>query len=478
MLENIGTILLEKCLLEPGRPVLVGVSGGPDSLCLMDVLRQAGYPLIVGHFNHKLRPEADIEANTVERTAASFNVLSVIRNGEVRAFADAQGMSLEEAARVLRYRFLFEEARRRNVQAVAVGHTADDQVETVLMHFIRGAGLPGLKGMTYRTFLPQFDAEIPLVRPLLDTWREETVVYCAAHGLRPHHDPSNDSLDFFRNRMRHLLIPTLETYNPRFREAVWRTANALAGDLAVLSEAVEAAWRECVISESPQLVVFELAALAGRSIGLQRNLIRRALERISPEANDIRFAVLDRAAAFLNAGGRQAGMDLAGGVRLFREAGNLYVVGPRADLPFERWPQLPEGVEALPLQVPAQVELSGGWRLTCERWSIPALALEQAKQNEDPFQVWLDAGKLTAPLELRARQRGDRLQPLGMRGRSLKLSDFFINVRLPQRARERWPLICSAATIVWVPGYRLAHPFRLTRSSRQVIYMSLSREQV
>ena len=100
------------------------------------------------------------------------------------------------------------------------------------MHFIRGAGLAGLKGMVPRTVIPTFDAEIPIVRPLLDVWREETIVYCASHGLRPRHDPSNASIDFFRNRLRHLLIPALEMYNPRLREVIWRTSRSLAGDLA------------------------------------------------------------------------------------------------------------------------------------------------------------------------------------------------------------------------------------------------------
>ena len=105
------------------------------------------------------------------------------------------------------------------------------------MHFLRGAGLNGLKGMPYRTFLPAFDKEIPVVRPLLGTWRTEITAYCAAHNLDPHFDASNDSPDFLRNRLRHTLIPTLETYNPRFREAAWRTAQTLSSDQELLTEA-------------------------------------------------------------------------------------------------------------------------------------------------------------------------------------------------------------------------------------------------
>src|SRR5688572_30367025 len=243
MLENIQSILRDQCGLSRGQPVVAGVSGGPDSLCLMSVLRKAGYPVIVAHFNHKLRPDSDTDANIIERTAARLNLRSVIESRDVRAYAEEEKLSIEEAARIMRYRFLMKQAHRSNAQAVAVGHTADDQVETVLMHFIRGAGLTGLKGMNYRTIIHMFDPQIPVVRPLLDMWREETIVYCAANGLRPRHDPSNASLDFFRNRLRHLLIPTLESYNPRFREVLWRTSRSLAGDYEVLSQVLDDVWK-------------------------------------------------------------------------------------------------------------------------------------------------------------------------------------------------------------------------------------------
>ena len=192
-----NSTLREKCGLNPDLPIIAGVSGGPDSLCLMSVLRKAGYRIIVAHFNHKLRPELrrGCQYRGADR-GACLDLASVIQSGDVRAFADSGKLSIEEAARILRYRFLMEQARHFHAQAVAVGHTADDQVETVLMHFIRGAGLAGLKGMNYRTIIQMFDPEIPVVRPLLDLWREETVVYCATHGFRPRHDPSNASLDF------------------------------------------------------------------------------------------------------------------------------------------------------------------------------------------------------------------------------------------------------------------------------------------
>ena len=467
------SILHDQCRLDPSRPIVVAVSGGPDSLCLMDILRQAGYPIIVAHFNHRLRESSDIEANTVEQMAARLGLPSVIESADVHAFAEEKKLSVEEAARTLRYRFLFTHARQHAAQAVAVGHTADDQVETVLMHFLRGAGLNGLKGMTYRTVLSVFDVEIPLVRPLLDVWREETVVYCAGQGLRPQYDPSNESLNFLRNRIRHLLIPSLETYNPKFREAAWRTAQSLTADHEILTQAVDAAWTRTVVSESTGLVAFDSAALTGFPVGLQRYLFRRAIERIIP-VGDVTYAALDRVTAFARAGKGSGAFRLNAGIRILREAGQIFVAGDAAVLPFERWPQLSSDADSIPLDVPCQVELPGGWRFNCESWNIPALAQEQMQDNEDPFQVWLDADKLQGDLSLRIRRDGDRFEPLGMDGHSQKMSDFFTNVKLPQRARERWPLFCAGETIAWVPGYQPAHQFRLTKSSRRILYFTLA----
>ena len=134
---------------------------------------------------------------------------------DVSALAEEQKLSIEEAARVARYRFLFEQARQLKAQAVAVAHNADDQVETVLMHLLRGAGLGGLKGMPYRAILPVWDEAIPLVRPLLGVWRSEIEVYCRQHSLEPIEDASNQDTTFFRNRLRHQLLPTLQEYNPQ-----------------------------------------------------------------------------------------------------------------------------------------------------------------------------------------------------------------------------------------------------------------------
>jgi len=472
MTEKIEEILRNECSLVQDRPIIVGVSGGPDSLCLMEILRQAGYSIIVAHFDHQLRPESSQDARMVEKTATRLMLSTIIDGADVRAYAEQEKLSFEEAARNLRYHFMFKLARERNAQAVAVGHTADDQVETILMHFLRGSGIAGLKGMSSRSIIEQFDPEIPIVRPLLNMWREDTVVYCAANGLRPHYDSSNDSLNFQRNRIRHLLVPNLESYNPKFREAVMRMSLSLKSDYAFMMETLEAAWRETVTFIDDEVVTFDFRLLSQQALGLQRNLIKHAMQALVPEI-DVNFSALERATKLIKDPAHSSFIDLKGGLRMLREADHIYICTGGAKLPFNLWPQMPSAVP-LPVPIPGQVALAGGWKLNSERWHIPTLMREQAERNEDPFQVWLDAEQFPESAELRVRRPGDHFAPLGLDGHLQKLSDFLVNEKMPQRAREHWPLLCAGDEIIWVPGYRPAHPYRLTDSTKKAIYFSVT----
>ena len=163
--------------------LVVGVSGGADSVCLLDSLHRLGLPLVAAHFDHGLRDESKEDACRVEALVKDMGLPFQQARKDVRALAAREGLSIEEAARKARYRFLFDTARSHQAQAVAVAHTADDQVETVLMHLLRGAGLGGLKGISSRLVIPEWDENLPLVRPLLGVWRSETEAWCAEKKL-------------------------------------------------------------------------------------------------------------------------------------------------------------------------------------------------------------------------------------------------------------------------------------------------------
>jgi len=461
------TILRDQCKLDPQRPVLAGISGGPDSLCLLDILHAAGFPVIVAYFNHQLRPEADLESASVSERARSLGLPFVTDSADVRSYAEVQGLSIEEAARTLRYRFLFAAAREQEAQAVAVGHTADDQVETVLMHFLRGAGLAGLKGMEARTLLPVFDPEIPLVRPLLSLWRADTEAWCRAHGLEPHFDATNADQAYFRNRLRHALIPELEKYNPRFKESLLRTASAFQGDHAALQEVLDGIWKNIITETGESWVAFDQHKLSALPTGLRRNLIRRAGESLRSDSRDFGFDALEHAAAFVDSpAGRQ--VDFINGLYLFSESGKIYLAAYEADLPFAQWPQVEQ-----PSAVSGQrLDLGNGWVLTVEPCPLNP---SQCYLNTDPWTAWLDADLTAGRLTVRPRRAGDRFAPLGLSGQSVKLQDFFVNAKLPRRARAKWPLVCAGEEIAWVPGIRIAHSFRVTGKTKRVVRLTLQK---
>jgi tRNA(Ile)-lysidine synthase len=464
-------------LLPTDELAVIGVSGGPDSLCLLHLARQIpNLNLIVAHFDHQLRPEANLEAEFVRQVAEQMKIPFVTESGDVHGYAEEHKLSLEESARTLRYRFLFAQARAHSASAVAVGHTADDQVETILMHFLRGAGLAGLKGMARRTFLTEFDREIPLVRPILHLWRHETEAYCREHDLQPVQDPSNTDETYFRNRLRHSLIPELEKYNPRFKTMLLRTAEALAGDYETLTEAVDSAWPKVVLKADDNYVAFRSSVMEEIPGGLRRNILRRAMESLRPTLRNLDFNTLERASTFVEA--RKSALkpgliprqvDLTEALTLFREGDAIYLAALEADLPSAHWPLI-EGVYEL--QINGQVRLNENFNLSAVEVDIET-AREFAHENGDSFAAWLDADQTGDRFTVRTRRAGDVFSPLGMNRQTVKLREFYINVRLPKRARAGWPLVCAGEQIVWVPGFRLAHPFRVTEKTKRALKLIL-----
>ena len=473
MLNKVGSALREHCGTEPGALIVVGVSGGADSLCLMHLLHALGYPLVVAHFDHQLRAESADDAAAVESAARALGLPFAQQRADVRAHARSSGLSIEDAARQLRYAFLFTEARARQAHAVAVGHTADDQVETVLMHLIRGAGTAGLKAMSYRSVLHMFDPNTPLLRPMLGIWRRETLDYCQSHALVARHDRSNDSVEYFRNRVRHELIPALESYNPRVREALWRTAEIAASDLALVGEHVDQAWRQTVQRQGRGFVCFDAGELGAASVPLRRRLFLKAAEELMPAA-ETSFAALDRAADFVLADA-SSHLDMGGGLTLTREAGAIFLSIGEQSLPVDAWPQMQEQCVMLQRGIPITVSLANGWQFSAAYMPAAGTAMELIQKPADRLRVCLDADSLPVQLELRPPHAGDRLQPLGLLGHTQKLSDLFVNEKLPVRARGHWPLVCSGETIIWVPGFRPAERFRLKEDTRQAACLAVSR---
>ncbi len=465
MLDQIAAATRDDCRLTSSLPLLVGVSGGPDSLCLAHALHALHYNLLIAHFDHHLRPESSTEASKVQDWAAANGLSFFLGEGDVRSFAKTQHLSIEEAARTLRYRFLFAQARQRQAQAVAVAHNADDQVETILMHLLRGAGLSGLKGMLPISLNEGWDESIPLVRPLLGVWRKDIENYCATEGLSPSLDVTNNDTTYYRNRIRHQLIPHLETYNPQIRQVIWRTGRALAGDADTIANVLASTWQSCLIDDGPGYVALDWAALRVQPVGLQRSLLRRAFEELRPGLRDLDFEVVERGLGFLSHPTRTGSLNLALGLSLILEPPRLYLADSPQSLPIAPdWPQI-DGEIILP--VPGKIALGRQW------WLETATESPPWANEGDPWQACLDVAAITTPLRLRPPQPADRFCPLGMLGKSQKLADFFINQGLPRRARPKWPLLLCGEFIAWVPGFRPSEHFRTHPGTTQRLYIRL-----
>jgi tRNA(Ile)-lysidine synthase len=449
--------------------VLVGVSGGPDSLCLLDLLVRAGYTVVVAHLNHGLRFEAEADATYVQKVANGYGVACRVGCCEVREVAEAQHLSIEEAARMMRYRFLFEQARAEGAQAVAVGHTADDQVETVLMHLLRGAGVDGLCGMAMRSCNEGWDGTIPLVRPLLGVWRGEIEAYCAERGLNPVQDVSNLQLEFYRNRLRHDLLPALEAYNPQVRQVLWRMSQVLRGDADLLKQMTEAVWLD-LVEQKREGEVRLRAGLAKLERPLLRRVLRRAVSSLRPALRDVDFEAVERAADFVYEPKRGRQVELPGHLQLFLENDFFVLLDVDAAVT-GTWPQIAEGV-VLPLTIPGEIGLANGWYICTERIE-PVQAQDLMRLMQSPYEAWLDVEAVCDDLLVRCRRPGDRFQPLGMENGTQKVSDFMVNEQLPRRARAGWPLIFCGEEVAWLPGYRPAHPFRLKATTRAVLHLKV-----
>lgn len=477
MLDMLEQILIRQCKLVPNQPVLVGVSGGPDSLCLVDVLNRLGYQIIGAHLDHKLRPESRKEADEVSQIVEAMGISLIRSEADVYEYAQVKALSIEEAARELRYEFLFSRALEEKTQAVAVGHNADDQVETVLMHLIRGSGVAGLRGMSFKSLPNAWSHEIPLVRPLLGIWREEVLRYCNDRDLIPMFDSSNLDKTYFRNRLRHELIPTLTDYNPRIKEIIFRSSEIISEDYEIISNVVDTAWEKCLYQVGDGYLALQIDFFQKQRLGVQRHLIRKSIAYHRPDLRDIDFDTVERALSFLDKPTETFQRDLVAGLMLYMEGNVLWIHEQNVILPGSGFPLVPENA-IIKLHIPGALELEKGWVLQGNISNMSDSLMEKVCNNDDPFTAFLDKDKLISSLHIRTRQPGDRFQPLGMNGNSIKISDFMINMKIPRRIRDRWPLICSEDIVVWLPGYRIHHAYRITYETKSVVILKLNlREQ-
>ena len=462
--------IVQNCLVMPDDVLLVGVSGGPDSICLLDMLQKVGIKVVVANFNHHLRPESDADSAFVKQVADSRGLELIQGSGDVLQFAKNSHKTVEEAARILRYGFLFENAVKCEIAAVAVGHTADDQVETILMHLLRGCGLEGLQGMQPHT-KTDFNHEISLIRPLLFAWKEEVIDYCRRNHLSYLVDRSNSNIKYFRNRLRMQLIPDLQQYNLRVKNHIFNLGKIVSGDLDYIIMATRDNYKECLINESEDFIALSLSNILNIADSHKRRVIQMALKNILPSGIESNFNLIEKMVNLIKNPNRGRHLELLSNLEISIEGDCLYLFKKGAHLPNNHWPLVSNGLN-LDMNVPGEFRISPNWIIRTEFVSISDIRFPDYSGQFINF-TFLDSDKLDKKLLIRTWLPGDRFFPLGLIGKSQKLSDFWINNKVPKRVRSSWPILLSQDEIIWIPGFQPSYFHRITEDTRKALRMEI-----
>ena len=464
--QRVLRFIQEQHLVSRRQKLVVAVSGGPDSVCLLHTLanlqKGLGIKLHVAHLDHQLRgAESEADARYVAELAHQLDIPATIESRDVSAHQVRQRISLEEAAREVRYTFLAQVAESIGADLAAVGHTVDDHVETILMHLVRGTGARGLRGLQPLGLWQSSGHHLTIIRPLLQVSREETADYCNRYQLIPRMDASNLSLSPLRNRIRQQLLPLLQSYNPQVAEAILRTARIATDELAFLDEEVARLWGE-IAQKQENTILLDKEKFRQLPPALKRHLLRASIEKLLGNLKDIETRHIEEIMSALDkpAGKR---ISLPDGL-IFSVEYDKYLLGtdPAALSPF------PILEAESPLKIPGKTQLPG--------WQVEAAIIdrEQVMEKDNDFTAYFDLDKTGDKLTVRRRKPGDRFQPLGMI-QTKKLNEFMIDAKIPRAWRVRIPIVCSPSHILWAVGWRIDERAKVTDATQRVMRLKFER---
>ncbi|MBW1819515.1 MAG: tRNA lysidine(34) synthetase TilS [Deltaproteobacteria bacterium] len=443
-------------MISRGDGVVVGLSGGPDSVCLLHVLYRLsallGIRLVAAHFDHGLRPaEDENETRFTTDLAQSLNL--PVDSGKWASVQISVKGSMEERARDARYLFLEAVKRKFGCRRIALGHTLDDQAETVLMRLLRGSGPAGLSG------IPPC-REGGIIRPLIDIRRSDVEAYLARNGLSYVTDSSNSERHILRNRIRLDLLPVLKDYQPKIIEHLARTARIMRDDEGWM-EGVAAEW----LSETAETgengdIRIPVAAFNRLHRALKSRVIRLAMKKTAGTLRRVDAGHVEAVGRLADSRRPQARLDLPNNLTARRVYEHLVIA------PFH---------EAVVHEFSYTIDGPGTCRVEAIQRSI-TLTFDHAetptRNGNTPSTALLNGDRITFPLTVRNFRPGDRFVPLGMAGHK-KVKDFFIDLKLPAPDRHRVPILLQGEDIMWICGYRIDDRFKVTPDTRRVLRVTL-----
>lgn len=451
LLHKVAKNIHDNNLLCTGDTVIAGVSGGADSIALLDILfsmKELGLRLIVAHLNHMLRgDDSEADATFVSEFAAKYNLPLESRSVDIYQFSLERKLSLEEGGREARYAWFDEIASKYGARAVALGHHADDQAETVLMRLLRGAGASGLSGMSP-------GAGGRYIRPLLCATRTEIEDYLRKKNIPFRTDETNSDTRFLRNRIRHELLPYLKTYNPSICDRLIATAQILSADETLLEAVTDQAFRRLAFTGRDEIII-DLQAIRTEPQGLRFRVYRKAINAV--KGNLLHLSLKHLQLIDDLALSRKANAQISLPVHLIvtKSYQTLSMTSCLAD----RHADLPE----LLVEGPGIYPLHGNRLLSVSESQPPP-----SWKDIPPLKAYFDLDAAPFPWTVRTFRAGDRFVPLGMTG-SKKLKDFFIDMKIPRQTRRNIPILVSNGRILWIAGLRVAADASLTPCTKAVM---------
>lgn len=438
MLEKVKKTIAKYQMLELGDKVVVGVSGGADSVALLHTLcqlrKEYQLSLWIVHLNHMFRgQEAQEDAEFVAQLGVELGIPAFIEAMDIPKLMEQTGLSAQLAARQARYQFYERIISQVGARKLALGHHGDDQAETILMRFLRGAGEEGLAG------IPAVRGKI--IRPLLEVTRQEIEEYCQSQGLNFRTDYSNLKTIYLRNKIRLELLPLLEKeYNSNIRQTLVRLGDIFQEDSNYLKQKALEGLEQVILQEKSHQLILEWEKIVSYPKAMQRRILREGIRKIKGDLQNITFDQLEDLLEFFFY--QEKGQKiLPGSIFLEKSYGKLLISKQETRQEFSYGLQIP-GITLVP-------ELG----LTITSKVIEKSELEEIK-SANPWQAYLDYYPAQGQLLVRTRQAGDRFQPWGMIG-SKKLKEFLIDEKIPRYERDKIPLLVQGQEILWIIGRRL-----------------------
>ena len=480
---------IDKICLESGSTLVVAVSGGPDSLAMLysifSMRNVLGIKLHGAHLDHGIRGErSERDADFVKTVFDSLKIPSTIGYCDLQKLQSGKRLPTEELARESRYEFLAKTAVEHGAKTVLLGHTSDDQAETILMHVIRGSGVTGLSGIKLITERKIGDVKINLVRPLINISRMETVEYCQALKLKPVYDETNSLPIYDRNRLRMELLPLLKTFNPKVKDSLLRLSHNADQVLQHLDTDLDKIWQDTVKRQFGQ-IFFNIKSIRSLSNAMQTHLLRHAIEVKNGTLSGVYQSHID-AMVKLIYGPPGRTLDLPGNLRLLIEYDMLALVDRGYDAYYCPFSSL-EGIHKL--SVPGKTTV-GQWDITVNilnqqklqnaekktasstpnilTYDISNKVNDDNSQKEVRFSELFSYSSMGTELYVRNRNTSDSFQPLGMNGNK-SIQDFMVDSKVPRWWRTRIPLVTNTSGIAWVVGWRISEWAKALENDSQCI---------